>query len=47
MSRWPKSFFVGKLCVGLFNYWIGFSSRKMGKGHIWDCGYVKFWWMPQ
>ena len=36
-------FNVGRLTVGVFWYWIGFSWRKVGgMGRVCDAGFLKF-----
>ena len=39
---------VGRLTVGFFPYWIGFSWRYLkSMGRIADCGFVKLVWWPK
>lgn len=39
---------VGRLTVGFFPYWIGFSWRYLkSMGRIADCGFLKFVWWPK
>jgi len=37
---------IGRLTIGFFPYWIGFSWRYISSmGRIADCGFVKLvWW---
>lgn len=47
LAGWPKTatLFRGRLIIGLFNYWIGFSNRDIGSYRVIDCGMVKFMWI--
>ena len=36
---------IGRLGIGLFPYWIGFSNRTLGpRRRVIDAGFIKFMW---
>jgi hypothetical protein len=42
-----KSFWLGKYSIGLFSYWIGFSSRNPKPYRVIDAGFLKVMWIPK